>query len=572
MLRSICVLSTLLACAPARAQSEEAFVRAEGTRFVAGDRAITVVGANVAVMHGRAQRSQMRETLEAAAADGLGIVRVWALGEYPADAPEWTREYAFRIGPDGWVESSFEHLDAVLVEARRLGLRVVVVLANRWGDYGGVPAYLRWSGRDPERQLGPLQLAAFFDDAECEARYREHVRRVVGRTNGISGVAYRDDPTLFAWELINEADGAGAVGEEAMLRWMDRQSRFVRELDPRHMIAAGHIGYSRRRDRALWARACALEAVSYCDSHADPLRDLRTMPRLLAWIDDRVQLAHHGVGKPILFGEIGVRADRRVVHGRARADWMSAMLERVIADGAGGAMAWTYLPSERSARTYAIYAHGALARRTRDLRRALARAAALARRREPRATNRRIGSDAALLFDPSVSLRGPGTVHDDWVAEGDGSSLRIDPRAFDRARFEGVGTWSGEDGIAHFYGGGAGSVSYRVRLPRTPALTIRLRASSELPGAGGSVSAADTSTLTIAIDGVELGTVIAPPDDGVGGWVELRVDAEQLASIPRRPVHRLELRASDAGAGGLCLYATTERGEPAGIELHAAGR
>lgn len=577
--RAAIVLLVLLDAAGARAQpppiADGGFVRAEGTRFVVEDRAFSVVGANAAVMHGRAQRATMRETLSAAAADGLSVVRVWALGEYPSDAPAWAREYAFRVGADGWVEESFEHLDRVLAEARRLGLRVVVVLANRWGDYGGVPAYLRWAGVEPpERHVPPLGLTAFWDHAECEARYREHARRVVLRVNGVTGVAYRDDPTIFAWELINEAEGAGAAGEEAMLRWMDRQARFLRELDPRHMISAGHIGYSRRRDRALWARACALEAVSYCDSHAYPLRSgrVRTAALLSRWIDDRVQLAHHGVGKPLLFGEIGVPADRRVVHGRPRARWLSLFLERVLADGAAGAMAWTYLPSEARQRTYAIYAHGESAASTMDLRRALARAASRARRRPPRVESRAVRADRgdALLFDPTVRARGPGDLHAEWTDEGEASVLYVDPLAFDAARFEGTGTFDGASGIAHFYGAGAGSVSYRLRLPRDlETLTVRLRVSSELPGAGGGASEADTSTLTIAIDGVDLGTVVAPPDDGVGAWIELEVSAETLRSLPRGGARRLEIRASEAGAGGVCIYARTERGEPAGIQLHA---
>ena len=115
------------------------FVVAEGADFSVGGRPFHVVGANVGVVHGGAHRRAMPETLEAAASDGLNVVRIWALGERASDAPSWTREYSFRLGRGGWVEESFEHLDRVLDEARRLGLRVILVLANRWGDHGGVP-------------------------------------------------------------------------------------------------------------------------------------------------------------------------------------------------------------------------------------------------------------------------------------------------------------------------------------------------------------------------------------------------------------------------------------------------
>ena len=134
------------------------------------------------------------ETLRAAAEDGLSVVRVWALGEYPEDAPDWTRDYAFRRGPEGFVATSYAHLDRVLEAARALGLRVIVVLGNRWSDYGGIPAYLRWSGyATPDGNLAPVALGAFYACDTCEAHYRAHVRRVV--------TAHRDDPTVFTLSL-----------------------------------------------------------------------------------------------------------------------------------------------------------------------------------------------------------------------------------------------------------------------------------------------------------------------------------------------------------------------------------
>lgn len=570
-------LALALVAAPAAAQppiEDGAFVATDGPRFVVDGEPFHVVGANAAVMHGRAHREAMPRTLAAAAADGLGVVRVWALGEYPADAPNWVRRYAFRIGPDGWVEESFAHLDAVLAEARRLNLRVVVVLANRWGDYGGTAQYLRWAGHPvTQRSPPPLALGPFWTSPRIEALYRAHVRRVVTRTNAITGVPYAEDPTIFAWELMNEAEAAGAAGEREMLAWLERQAAFVQALDDNHLVSAGHIGYWRRSERRLWRRVCALEPVDYCDSHAYPLRPgrVRSAAALARWIDDRVQLAQHVVGKPLLFGEVGVRTDRLRVHGRPRTRWLDRFLRRTLANGAAGALIWTYLPSHGARRTYGVYATGARVRQTRDVRRTLARHARLARRRRPRSINPRLGPERgdAPLFDATVRLAGARRPRDGWV----GDTLRIDPRRFARARFETAGTWDGDPGPPHFYGGGAGEVRYRFRDPghRPGALTVRLRASSELPGAGPGAGPEDVSPLTVRLDGVPLGTVTAPPDDGLGAWLELRVDDPAiLARIPRRPVHRLSIAASGEGAGGVCLYDADETGAPAGVVIRWA--
>lgn len=35
-------------------------------------------------------------------------------------------------------------------------------------------------------------------------RYQDHVKALITRVNTINGYTYSEDPTIFAWELINE--------------------------------------------------------------------------------------------------------------------------------------------------------------------------------------------------------------------------------------------------------------------------------------------------------------------------------------------------------------------------------
>ncbi len=169
------------------------FVRREGTRFVLAGAPFRFVGANVSVTHGPTQRAALDRVLDAVAEDGLRVVRVWALGEYPTDAPPWARDYAWRLGPEGWVEETAIHLDRVLDAARARGLRVVLVLGNRWADYGGATRYLQWAGlRAPDATgaLSATELGGLFRDATAEGLYRAHVARVVGRVSSTTA-----DPT-----------------------------------------------------------------------------------------------------------------------------------------------------------------------------------------------------------------------------------------------------------------------------------------------------------------------------------------------------------------------------------------
>ena len=46
--------------------------------------------------------------------------------------------------------------------------------------------------------------ADFFSSPTCQQLYRGFFAALLSRVNTVTGVAYRDDPTIFAWELINE--------------------------------------------------------------------------------------------------------------------------------------------------------------------------------------------------------------------------------------------------------------------------------------------------------------------------------------------------------------------------------
>lgn len=46
--------------------------------------------------------------------------------------------------------------------------------------------------------------ALFFNDTGARELYKTYVRYIVQRRNSRTGQLYRDDPTILAWDLINE--------------------------------------------------------------------------------------------------------------------------------------------------------------------------------------------------------------------------------------------------------------------------------------------------------------------------------------------------------------------------------
>jgi len=409
------------------------FVRAEGTTFVIGaEQPFRFVGANAAMIHGEKMREGMDALLDAMRDDGLSVIRVWAAGEADDDGNAWRRAYAFRLGPDVWVESSFEHLDQLLISARERNIRVMITLLNRWGDYGGLPQYGRWVGL-PTRRKNPLpaELLTLLASEEVRDLYRAHVDRVVSRVNSISGVAYRDDPTIFSWELANELSPQSCEAEEALFDWTRTMARYVRSLDDNHLIGAGHIGYKTTISRRSWQRVTELPEIGYADVHAYPHNVLAvTDPDTLGgWLDERANLALNVIDKPLVLGEIGFRRNDEAFSPREQ--WFAQSLERADADGLSGFMIWIYRSWDEREDRQGVWAEGPLAEESVPVRRALRWAAVNWAGTAPEITNPAVRDAApdAELFVLGIRHLRPWT-EGEWEADGDDEGrLRIDPWA-----------------------------------------------------------------------------------------------------------------------------------------------
>jgi mannan endo-1,4-beta-mannosidase len=216
---------------------------------------------------------------------GIKVVRVWAFGEGGpndvkpiADFEDWPRHHSFRLAPGQWNEEAFVHLDKVIAEAAKNNIYVQLCLTNWWRDTGGVTQYLRWAGindaADDSYKFGINNERAFlfYTNPETRRLYREHLEKLATRRNTITGVLYRDDPAIFAWELMNEAQVI--TGRWAERRaWFAEMSAYLKSLDPNHMIAPGAWGYRSAAERREWLADHALPAIDYADVHNYPRDD-----------------------------------------------------------------------------------------------------------------------------------------------------------------------------------------------------------------------------------------------------------------------------------------------------------
>ncbi|CAD6269013.1 unnamed protein product [Miscanthus lutarioriparius] len=92
-------------------------------------------------------------------------------------------------------------LDVVLSEARKHVIKMILSLMNYYHDYGGRKQYVDWAKN--QGQNIPSD-DGFFTNPVIKGSYKNHIKAVLTRVNTFIGVAYKDDPTIMAWELMNE--------------------------------------------------------------------------------------------------------------------------------------------------------------------------------------------------------------------------------------------------------------------------------------------------------------------------------------------------------------------------------
>jgi mannan endo-1,4-beta-mannosidase len=462
-----------------------AFVQTAGGQFVIDGRPFRFAGANVAVMYRDEDRARMPETLRAAAGLGINVVRVWASGEGGpndvkpiTDFNDWPRTHSFRAKPGEWHEAEFVFLDSVLAEAAKNNLRVQVCLTNWWRDTGGVTQYLRWAGingADDDRFPTGVNFdiaMQFYTNSTTRQLYREHLEKIVSRRNTITGILYRDDPTIFGYELINEAQCVTGRWEERRA-WFTEMSSYLRSLDPDHLIAAGDWGYRTAAERREWLQDHQLPNIDFCDVHIYPINDGDSFvdsPKALGeFIENRIAAAY-SIKKPLVFGEFGMGADG--YKGSSQVDWYRGYFDHTARDGAAGAMFWILTPDPQ--RGYGLtYSAPRDASVLAEVAGASRLFASLANASPPPSLTSPGRHLIARQFAFDQPDNAPG-VQPKTVYQPDGSILyRFSPNNVVRGRFEKLG---GGDG--YIWGGGTGFFEFIVpgRQDRRRVGTITVRA------------------------------------------------------------------------------------------------
>ncbi|KAJ1284650.1 hypothetical protein BS78_03G221400 [Paspalum vaginatum] len=341
----------------------DGFVRVHGTRFVLNGKPFFANGFNAYWLMSfgadPSRRGKVTSALSQAAGAGLSVARTWAFSDGSDGGIS-----ALQYSPGRYNENTFQGLDFVLSEARKHGIKVILSLVNSYDSFGGRKQYVQWA-REQGQSIGSDD--EFFTNPVVKGFYKNHIKTVLTRVNTITGVAYRDDPTIMAWELMNEPRCQSDLSGHTIQSWITEMAAHVKSIDGKHLLEAGlegfygasspsrgavnPSGYQVGTDFIANNQAPGIDFAtvhSYPDQWL-PGRDAQSQLRFLGgWLDAHVADAQAVLRKPLLVAEFGKSRRDPGYSGDQRDALFAAVYAKVYdsarAGGpAAGAMFWQLL-------------------------------------------------------------------------------------------------------------------------------------------------------------------------------------------------------------------------------------
>ena len=373
----------LLLCSCLAAGAAGGFARRVGTQLLDGDRPVRLVSVNKynlfwCFIRGGEHERQARAALASARDCGFTVIRTSAAPYWPLDAREWAKG-----------DSYWRRADACLAAARESGLRLILTVNWNWQMFADLAGE---SMQDllTNRQSRSWQYLALYTS------------QLVGR--------YRDDPTVFMWELSNELNlGAdlefmhpyGYLRQDGQpldlgvpVAYVARDNyrtahmnqaardlaRLIRQLDPNHLIGSG---YSVPRPAAAHLRARPAHGDWTLDTQQETLRMLQdTHPDPIDCISIHIyadDMQHWGLkgdaprivrtfkqladrlGKPLYIGETGASPPRL--------PFLSGVLQAAVDCGVPLTLIWQWDTPDDASNNYTPDTEPAVVKLMQDLNR-----------------------------------------------------------------------------------------------------------------------------------------------------------------------------------------------------------
>ncbi|KAH0780745.1 hypothetical protein KY290_000343 [Solanum tuberosum] len=162
----------------------------------------------------------------------MNVARTWAFADGGSKP--------LQSAPGVYNEQMFQGLDFVISEAKNYGIHLILSLVDNFEAFGGKKQYVAWAVQKGQQLTSDDD---FFTNPMVKEFYKNYVKDVLTRVNKITNVAYKDDPTILSWELINEPRCPSDLSGKTIQNWITEMAGHLRSIDTNHLLEIGLEGF-----------------------------------------------------------------------------------------------------------------------------------------------------------------------------------------------------------------------------------------------------------------------------------------------------------------------------------------
>lgn len=342
----IVIISSLISCAGYKKE----LVKVENGTFIINKKEYNFIGSNYwqgmnlgAPKSGDQER--LKRELDELQKMGVTNLRVLAASEAD-DEMKYCIHPALQTAPGVYNEDIWQGLDFLLSEMQKRNIKAVMVLGNFWTWSGGFPQYLKWAGAGkipfPQDKGNTWDNFSdyskqFYFNVKAQEMMFNHINKVINRKNSITGIIYKKDPTIMAWQLANEPRGYDVPDQ--FLKWTQKTAAYIKSIDKLHLVCLGTEGNtSSKRAGTDVFRDNNNPNIDYITMHIwaqnwgwfNPTQGEEAFQEALKKVDDywdeHVQVAK-SLNKPIVLEEFGIARDGSSYNPSATTQWRDRYYE-----------------------------------------------------------------------------------------------------------------------------------------------------------------------------------------------------------------------------------------------------
>jgi len=301
------------------ASPESEFVKAEGAGFTLGGKPFRFLGANSIYFGFYKQYGySIEDAIRSARENNLSVLRIY-LG----------------FGDTTWGSRPIEEYDRALDTAAREGVRIIAVLTDCC-CYGA-----DWSSTR-EKYYGTAKFCE-FSNPQARDDYKKYISTLLNRRNTVNGRIYKDDPTIMAWDILNEPT-LQFTNDAEFKSWLADIAEYIKSIDANHLLTIGIDNSSSLYD-STGSQYDALNVpdLDFFSIHFNlPAQANMTseLPRLQFRVNTLLDM-----GKPVILEEFGIGTLRsfRKLDEREMSIYLykyKSQMDLVFSAGGSGVMFW----------------------------------------------------------------------------------------------------------------------------------------------------------------------------------------------------------------------------------------